>query len=224
MPATSARLLAWLSIACFLFPASGCKLLNPPLVSAFVYPLLKPATNSLEPGDYRRIVDESALEDLSIGILRPPRAPAAYALDDPHVDESVMLRDYLVGTRLFRSVEIVDDPVAARCDFAISCSADSIRETTLDPWVYGFNWALLGLGFVLGIPYQDTQATYLVEAVFYEVQTPDVELAGASIVFNHRRWYGHNLYWDPDVHGAKSFEPVFAQLLYDFLVESGCAR
>lgn len=224
MLGTTSGRLASVFFACTIMTALGCKALSPPLISAIVYPLWRPSSDSIDPSDYRTVTvgHRSALAGLFVGILRTPGYSTGSLTS--RADESSLLRDYLHETGLFARVELVDDPVAAGCDFAISCSADAIGETKLDRWFYTFNWVLLGLGFVLGIPYQDTEASYLVEAVFYEIQPPRAELAGACIVFNHRRWYGHNMYWEPDVYGAASFEPAFEQLLYDFLVESGCLR
>lgn len=206
---------------------SGCKLLHPPVISALVYPFWQPSSDSIDSADYNRLVADhrEALAGLRLGVVRNPhRTAIGPSADGARKDENVLLRDFLEETELFDSVVLVDDLETVPVDYAISASADCIFETSLDSWTYTFNWMLLGVGFLLGIPYQDTTATYLVESVFYESDGTQTQLAGASIAFNQREWYGQNLYWKPKFYSAKNLEPLFEQVLYDFLLESGCLQ
>lgn len=229
----SLRRYFWLAalVSCCLFGASGCKLLHPPVVSALIYPILQPSSNSIDVDDYDRIVDENeaTLQELRIGVLsNAHRAKWNSKVGkrnlDRRQDENVLLHKFLEQADLFGEVVLVDDLTREDVDYYISCSADCIYDISLDSWMYAYNWILLGAGFVLGMPYQDSSATYVVEAVFFEGPAVDVEaqIVGASMVMNYKEWFGDNIYWRPSFYGESAMYPLFSQILYDFLLESGC--
>ncbi|MHC4469540.1 MAG: hypothetical protein ACYTDY_00465 [Planctomycetota bacterium] len=213
--------------------AGGCKLFYPPVLSAIVLPIARPCSDTLSPSDYRDLVEgsESSLEELRIGVLRNRNRDTWNSMVegedvDERIDENLLLRDFLDETGLFGDVVVVDDPFEAGVDYYITCSADCMYDIQLSSWMYAWNWLLLGTGFLLGWPHQDSEASYVTEAVFYQVSEEGGKrlpvLAGASISTNLRTWYGDNIYWRPDFYGASALEPMFEQILYDFLAQSGC--
>ncbi|MHC4469772.1 MAG: hypothetical protein ACYS99_02315 [Planctomycetota bacterium] len=215
--------------------SGGCKLLYPPGLSAIVLPIAQLNADSLEPSDFDVLVEgrEETLQGLRIGVLRNPgRNGWSSQVDgevlDERVDENELLREYLEETGLFGGVEVVDDPLEARVDYVITCSSDCIYDIELNSWMYAWNWTLLGFGFLLGWPHQNSEGSYVTEAAFYKVEeTEDGKgrhafLVGGTISTNVRTWYGDNIYWRPDFYSLSAMEPMFDQLLYDFLSQSGC--
>jgi hypothetical protein len=215
--------------------APGCALFYPPVLSAIVLPIARPCSDSFTPSDYDALLEgrRDALKDLRIGVLKNPSrqgwsSEVEGEILDERVDENVLLREFLMDTDLFGDVSVVLDPFQARCDYYISVSTDCIYDIQLDGWMYAWNWMLLGFGFLVGWPHQDSEASYVTEAIFYQVEpTEDGKgghslLVGGSISTNHRTWYGDNIYWRPDFYGLSAHEPMFEQVLFDFLTQSGC--
>lgn len=191
------------------------------------------ASNSIYIPDVDDVIagKEETLKNVTIGVWRNPHravwnSPINGRALDWRQDENVLLAEYLAAQELFADVQLVDSlQQVPRVDYVISCSVDCIYTVELDGLRYFLNiFPLCGLGFVLGLPYEDSSALYVAQTVVYDMSaTPPRAICG-SLAENLRTWYWDNIYWRPDFYGASAMKPLFAQILYDFVTRSGCLK
>lgn len=226
--ARGARVGRWLGAAALLLLCPACKLLHPPLFPVLVYPWIEPSRDSIEVHDPDELVEghEGSLGRVRIGVIENPargtwESRVGEDTPDEREDENALFAEYLDDTDYFREVALVSSHRQREMDYYISCSADCIYEIELDSWMYAFNWMLLGVGFLLGFPHEDSSAFYVVEAVFYQVIDGELEAVGGTLVANERVWFGDSIYWRPEFYSGRSLDPLFGQITYDFLLSSG---
>lgn len=196
-------------------------------LSPFIIPTLGLSTNSISTPGYGDFVDEEVLKGLTIGVLRNPyRSRWQSAVDgefaDKRTDENELLAAYLKDTDLFGDVVLVDGKDATGADYVISCSVDCIYTIELNEAVYIANCVTLGVGFLLGVPHQESSAFYVAEAVVMEGKTGEV--VSGSLAENYKTWRYDNMYWRPNFYSPGTLSPLFEQILYDFLTRSGCLQ
>ncbi|MFO0982910.1 MAG: hypothetical protein U1E76_14460 [Planctomycetota bacterium] len=208
---------------------SGCALLYPPPLSMFVLPFVEPSSDSLSPPSHAALVrdHQSSLSRLRVGVLTNPnrarwQSPVDGELVDERADENWLLASFLGDANLFGEVLAVDSLDDSRADFVISCSVECLYSIEIDSWMYTFNCVTLGLGFLLGYPYQDPSAFYVIQAVFYDRRGGAPQIVGASMGTNRKEWYCDNIYWRPDFYDRDSLDALFELVLHDFLTCSGC--
>jgi hypothetical protein len=209
--------------------STSCALLYPPPTTWFVFPVAQFSSDSMSVPDYSSLAEgrEDILNQLTIGVLRNPNRAAwnskvAGDFVDERVDENVLLAEFLLETELFKDVVLVDTAIRSDHDFILTCSVDCIYSIDLDGWMYTFNCLTLGIGFLLGWPHQDPSAFYVSEALIYDNRGSAPVVVTGSLAMNYKEWYCDNIYWRPDFYGASALEPLFEQILYDFLSKSGC--
>ena len=190
------------------------------------------AINSVSTGDVAEVVSgrEGNLHRLKIGVLRNPhRQNWSSQVDgkivDQRLDENILFAEYLRRQEIFGSVVLLDNPGQGQVDYTISCSLDCIYTIEVNPVMFYVNTLVtLGLGYLLGLPHQESQASYVAQAIFSDNHLRDNPVVAGSLVFNYRTWYWDNIYWRPDFYGENALDSLFRQILYDFLTRSGCLQ
>ena len=210
----------------FLTSCSGILYLPTEPFPLVIAPILHPSSDSLISPDIGRAIagHEKELSQLRIGVLGNPSRKQWKSKNnvDPRTDENTLLTEYLAKTKVFMSVVLVEDESKAQVDYLISCSLDCCYSISLESASYAFNFVTFGVGFLLGLPYQESAASYLADAVFFEKDSQGLVLCGGTIVHNEKNWFCDNCYWRPDFYSASSLSPLFSQILYDFVLRSGC--
>lgn len=187
------------------------------------------STSSIYTSDYENISygHESHLKKLSIGILKNPSREFWDSEVDGHVldirkDENELLYNYIKDLEIFGKVFFIES-MDADVDYIISCSVDCKYSIKTDGTMYFINTIMtLGIGYLLGLPYQDSQASYVVNAVFYDNRGNRPDPVSGTLAYNYKNWYFDNMYWRPDFYSDSALEPLFERVLYDFLAKSGC--
>lgn len=218
-------LLLTLMLAC---PA--CKMLYLPPFTWFVFPIAEVSDNSIDVPSTNDLIEQNRdiLKLTSVGVLQNPnrgewKSKVEGEVRDEHPDENVMLAEYLRDKDIFSEVMIIDSPSNATQDFIITCSVDCIYDIDLDGTMYTVNtYFTLGLGYLIGWPYQNSSAFYVIEGVIYDNRSGTPEVAAGTLAENTKEWYCDNCYWRPSFYAAYAAEPLFDQVLYDFLTRSGC--
>jgi hypothetical protein len=219
--------IASLCLLLLLLPA--CEILYPPPATWFLFPVAEFSNNSLEAPDSDVLIEgqEEFLQNYTVGVLRNQyrggwNSLVEGDLVDDRPDENVLFAEFLQDEELFRDVVLLDGFGEADVDFIVSCSVDCIYSIDLDGGMYFFNWLTLGIGFLLGWPHQNPSAFYVMEAVIYDNQGEAPYVTASTLALNHKEWYCDNIYWRPSFYAAYALEPLFEQVLYDFLAHSGC--
>jgi len=190
-------------------PAAGC---SSPFLSS----------ETLSPTDFDDVVDEHAptLATLRVGVLaRPATEPSHH---ESSRDDATLLARHLAGEGVFERVAVTDEARPDEVDYLIDCSVECISTRDLHSiaaYLYGFPG--LGLPFLFGAPYASASAFYVAEATFYRSGEDGLEPVGGSVAVNRKEWSFINLYWEPDFFDPGELEPLFDQVLADFLVRSG---
>ena len=200
-----------------------------PPASWVVFPIAEISDNTLSSPDLNAVIQNrhNQLAGISIAVLRNPNrgtwtSRVEGEIVDEHPDENKLLAEYLEDRGLFKEVKLVDSLSEAGQFFIISCSVDCIYTIELDGMMWVWNCATLGIGAVIGWPHHDSSASYVLESVFYDNRGEIPFIVSGSIVENYKEWYCDNIYWRPTFYGGAALSPLFKQLLYDFLTDSGC--
>jgi len=119
-------------------------------------------------------------------------------------------------------VVVVDSPRSAGQDFIIACSVDCLYEIELDQTMYLINCVTLGIGTLIGWPHHDSSAFYVAESIVYDNQGEKPTVITGAIAVNYKALYCDNIYWRPDFYEDDALRPLFRQILYEFLANSGC--
>jgi hypothetical protein len=207
----------------------ACELLYLPPTTWFVFPIAEFSDNSLDVPDYDDLVQgaQAELKQLSVAVLRNPNRGRWTSVVDGEVlderpDENALLAEFIEDQEIFGQVVLIDSLSQAEQDFILSVSVDCIYQIELDGGIYVWNCITLGLGTFLGWPHHDSSAFYVAEGVIYDNRGERPQLVTGSLVENYKEWYCDNIYWRPDFYDLDELEPLFEQILYDFLTRSGC--
>lgn len=207
----------------------ACKILYPPPATWFFFPVAEVSDDSFSAPDYDDLIDgcDSVLENVTVGVLRNPsrgqwNSTVEGYVKDVHVDENILLAKFLEDEGLFKRVVLVDSLGRSSEDFIISCSVECIYHIDLDEWMFVWNCLTLGIGFLIGWPHEDTSAFYVAEAIVYDNRGGEPEVVTGSLAENYKEWYCDNIWWRPSFYAGYALEPLFEQILYDFLAKSGC--
>ena len=218
-------------LACVVCLCNGCtfSVLTYPL-APFLAPLVG-TTNTISVPSYDDLVigKEPVLKKLTIGVLANPNRSAWQSkVDgeyvDQRIDENKLLAEFLQDSGLFARVEMVNNVKNSGTDYVISCSADCIYTIELNSFIYTMNCLTLGIGFLLGVPYQESSGSYVLESVIYDTRDGKDDVIAGSLAENYRCWRYDNMYWRPGFYGYSALKPLFQQVLYDFIIRSGCLQ
>lgn len=197
-----------------------------------VMPIVQPTSNSIDSPSPYAVAEQnpSLVKSLRLGVLANPHretwdSPAGdLGQVDERADENALLAEHLQSSGMFGSVRLIQGMDDTKdIDFAISCSVDCVYSVRLMKASYMYNWMLLGIGFLIGLPYQDSSASYTADAVFYQRdEKGNLVTCGGTIAHNERVWFCDNIYWRPGFYGSSALAPLFDSITYDFLTGSGC--
>jgi len=189
--------------------------------------LLGCATNSLSTPNYSDFVDkqEQALKKLKIGVIENIYKSEKDSLAEWHKsfgweirpDENVHLYEFLKNSKLFQKVYYKSVFQVGEVDYIFSCNVDCIHTTKLNRGIFMTNLATLGIGFLLGLPHENTSAFYVLESTVQDGKKENFPIISGSLVENYRDWYFNNIYYEPTFYDANSLQPLFKQVLFDFL-------
>lgn len=206
-----------------------CEIVYLPPFSWVVFPVAEISDNTLSSPELGKVLEgrKPELAGISLAVLRNPNrgtwtSRVEGEIVDEHPDENLLLAEYLEGCGLFKEVKVVSSLSDASQDFILSCSVDCIYTIELDGMMWIWNCATLGIGAVIGWPHHNSAASYVLEGVVYDNRGEVPFIVTGSIVENYKEWYCDNIYWRPTFYGYGALKPLFKQMLYDFLVDSGC--
>ncbi len=200
-------------------------------LAPLLLPIMGGSTNSISVPSYFDIIQnqESRLKELRIGVLsNRNRSDWNSKVDgqilDTREDENKLLCDFLLNSGLFKDVILKKNFKSGDVDYIISCNVDCIYTIELDGFAYTMNCLTLGIGFLLGVPYQDSSAFYVAEAIVRDGKNDTQEVLSGSLSENYKVWRYDNIYWRPDFYGYSALKPLFNQILFDFITRSGCLQ
>ncbi len=189
--------------------------------------LLGCATNSLSTPNYSDFVDkqEHSLKNLKIGVVENIYQSQKDSFEEQNVsfdwetrlDENFHLYEFLKNSKLFQEVQYKPVFQVGEVNYIFSCNVDCIRTTKLKRGIFMINLITLGIGFLLGLPHVDTSGFYVLESIVQDGKKENFPIISGSLVENYRDWYFDNIYFKPIFYDANSLQPLFQQVLFDFL-------